>query len=183
MNHSQELIDHDKNISNNKIENQIMPKLLEAYGYTEYLSVENIDHPVLLRIDREAGIDGFLINSTGMDSISTRVSSPRPNGRAYENYTIRYKKDNGAKTEYQKLLEHYHNNQLRTKYTIQICYNSDGSWIAARILTDVLVEYIIEWFDSIDQIACDNAVMLVIPWLDIKRAYRGKDVITYTYSS
>lgn len=172
---NQETIDIDKNKSNIKFM-EIFPTISNQLNAKEYISIENSDNPVLLMLDRECGLDGLIrFKNNQLQTVSTRISISNKD-YAYDNFTIRYTKNNGAKTEYQKMIERYENNSIRPYYTISVCY-SNNDWNAGIIETDLLTDYIIneQMYDIVDWNG--NSTFLSIKWKQLELRYKDKMII------
>lgn len=165
-NHTQQQIDKDKMISNTFFTTEVLPVLTKALNLKGFLSIENNDNAILLQIDRLCGIDGLLLyKDGGCKACSLRTANPAKDGRMYQNFTIRYAKDNNTTTEYNKMLLNHKNDYLRPQLTIQINKVYGGEWQAAIIKTNDLMAYID--YGSYDLRESDNATMLIATYKSI----------------
>lgn len=106
--------------------NQSMELFLkEINSFTRYgkeiISIENSSHPILRMFDKYSGIDAIQITKDNqIRTIAIRVQF----GTAWDTFTIRYKRHNGAETEYKKRLDAIKNEKLYPNLTLQ-CYLSN----------------------------------------------------------
>lgn len=84
------------------------------------ISIENSDNKIISLFDRYSGIDAIQITKDNqIRTMAIRVQF----GKAWNTFTIRFKRHTGAKTEYEKRLDAIKNEKLYPNLTLQ-CYLS-----------------------------------------------------------
>lgn len=116
----------------------VTPVLRYALNAAKILPTERHNSELAAILDRDAGIDGIIINA---DDWTFGYSSRIQFGTNYESFSIRRSRPSGAKTEYDKLL-----NPLQTKpsYHVQTFVLKDEQAVIGVVETVELVRYISE---------------------------------------
>lgn len=118
----------DLNKSRSNFVKVVWPKIKYWFGeFTELIQVEEIQDSYAELLDKEAGIDYLIKDKTGIRPLSARVQS---DNFLYKTVTIREKRANGTKTEFQKLLTRVNSNYLHPWLHIQ-AYVQAGCLFAA----------------------------------------------------
>lgn len=101
---------------------QVWPVIKKHVGGGELMRMEGRpDIELAQKLDILSGIDGWHIHQRGMRGIASRVQQ----GFAYNTFTIRTSRDNGAETEYAKRVE---------------AISSDGGWIFPHLTVQAYVK-------------------------------------------
>ena len=94
------------------IRHTVVPKLIAG----QIIRVEKQDNEILLTIDQKAGIDYIRSNDTGLQGIAWRAQW---GDRAWDTFTIRYKRHSGAETEYEKRVSQIREGYMYPAFTMQ----------------------------------------------------------------
>ena len=133
--------DADKSIRG--FEKFVKPVLKARFGTSKIFSTERHDSELETEIDRNAGIDGVIVDADGWTfGYSSRVQF----GTNYASFSIRRSRPSGKPTEWDKL-----NNPLQTKPSYHIhCFVDENEQAAtvAIIETAELVKYVHEHLDQ-----------------------------------
>ena len=111
-------------------------------------------------LDMRCGIDYLAINSEGVRGIAARTQE----GKVWRTFTIRYGKDNGAKTEYEKRMMGIRCGYLYPYWTVQ-AYLGPREAICGVVRTQNLYSYA-----STHEVALKrttNAQFMVVPWDEV----------------
>lgn len=98
----------DMNWSKKLFDEQVWPKCSVLCGGGELMQMEGRPDCELAKLlDMQAGIDGWQIHSKGMRGIASRIQAAESainpkTGSPWNSFTIRLRRDSGAKTEYEK---------------------------------------------------------------------------------
>lgn len=96
---------------------------LESLFKGSLLTIEEKNDELYTLFDRVAGFDWLLTKEEGIYGVATRVQW----GQNWGTFTVRFKRDSGTKTEYQKRIEQIENGALFPAYTMQMyCDDKDG---------------------------------------------------------
>lgn len=94
------------------IQRTVVPKLISG----EIIRVEKQDNEILITIDQKSGIDYIRSDETGLQGIAWRAQW---GDRAWNTFTIRYKRHSGAETEYEKRMRQIREGYLYPAFTMQ----------------------------------------------------------------
>lgn len=154
-----------------------LPIYLTIYKNTEFISLENTDNHVATLLDTFAGIDALLVHhhNKTIEGVANRVQRACKN---WATFTIRYSRDNGSPTEYQKRIAAFKSSGLFPAWTIQAYISQDGKNVLGLAVapTAELWKYIENEKPEVKHTGSDQygqASFFVIPWRDMrKKKYR-----------
>ena len=154
--------DADKSIRG--FEKFVKPVLQARFGAKKILPTERHENELETEIDRNAGIDGVIVDSDGWTfGYSSRVQF----GTNYVSFSIRRSRPSGAKTEFDKL-----NNpqQIKPSYHVQTFVKDDEKSAAVAIVeTTDLLRYIYKHPDQWRPNK-DGETFFYIPWRELENA-------------
>jgi len=163
----------DLNRSNKAFLGVVWPVIKYKCGGGEIIPVEALDDiEIADQLDMLCGIDIWqTIGGDGARGIASRVQFGTKN---WETFTVRYRRDSGAKTEYVKRLEAIETGRFIYPYlTSQAYVTGDG-----RSLIGFGVARTVDIFDTIKQgnfikRRSDNAEFLAVNFDDVCDCYTG----------
>ncbi len=155
----------------------ILPELL---GGGKIHSIEKKDEEVLIKseMDQLAGIDYMLQDKNGLLGIAARAQWRKeeiPKPYPYNSFTIRYRRDSEADTEYPKRIRQIEGDYFYPYYTVQAYFEDK---IKNKLLSIALTktkEYFLfvrcnlKELSIIKKIRADNAMFLAIKWDILKK--------------
>lgn len=113
-----EQVKRDLSRSANVLVNKIVPILEQVYKNSRYICLETINQEFAKDFDVRAGIDAWQIIDDKIRGIGSRIQhgvlgkkDSTGNIYPYDTFTIRIRRDSGAKTEYEKRKEVINNNE------------------------------------------------------------------------
>lgn len=153
----------------------VWPNIKEWFGEGELIPVEAVTESNMARkLDMYSGIDAWYIQpSEGIRGISCRVQwGPK----AWQSFTIRKKRDSGARTEYEKLCNAINNDWLYPYWFSQSYLTERKGKLLSSGLgkTKDLIEYIQKYRP--DPIPGPNAWFYPIFWDEFKKYYQLKEL-------
>lgn len=131
--------------------------------------------------DQLAGIDAWqLVRGEGfMRGIASRVQFIAPGYEPYNTFTIRYDRENGTKTEFEKrrdALEHQHDGWAVPWLTIQAYVDQDATVLlsACVVKTSDLIRYAMEHEEDDDRATVyrrrtEHEIFLAVAWKNLRR--------------
>ena len=87
----------------------------KVLGIDRFELIEGIDSNIARELDQTAGIDAWGYHHAGLIGLALRIQYDM----FYETFTIRCRRESGAKTEYEKRLEAFHWGALAPTLTVQ----------------------------------------------------------------
>ena len=143
--------------------------IIESHIKGDLISLENDESDLAKIFDMYSGVDALQKYSGQIRPIALRTQW----GVNYQTFTIRYKRHNGQKTEYEKRIDAIYSNlgYIYPYLTIQTYVKSkeDPKILSCGIIkTKDLYDFIIENFERITQRDTSNATFLVIPFKEVK---------------
>lgn len=122
----------------NAIEKSVIPMLLSG----QLVNIEQRPDEVLLWLDLNAGIDFVRKNEKGIQGVAWRAQW----GRNFDTFTIRSKRDSGARTELEKRIEAIKEGYFYPAFTMQAYFDNrqNNNCISCAIIktTDLYQAYI-----------------------------------------
>lgn len=153
--------------------NIVYPKIFELKFLTGHIkSIETYDHRELIKqFDLKAGMDAILINKNDIQPISNRIQW----GCNYRTFTIRWKKLNEYKTEYDKFKYAIDNDGFLPTYMIQ-SYIINGKLVSIGIakLKDIMAMVNFKKYKRNKQ---DGTLFLIVNWDDLKGKIKTWDLM------
>lgn len=130
-------------------------------------------------LDKLAGIDVFHIDKLrGMRGIASRI---QPSNKNWHTFTIRHKRQSGARTEYEKRKYAIENNYLYPYLTLQAYTTKDNILIAyALARTRDIIEMIDKGYYKTNETGkyqCGQASFFVVDWYEMKE--KGCKIFIY----
>lgn len=131
-------------------------------------------------MDYDCCVDGFAFNEKfGVIPYASRVQF----GKNYEAFSIRYTRENGLPTEWQKICtaldEGEMGNCKRPFVHVQVFVDETGNAVAGMVRTDKLFEFMRNNRDKIKKFTnADGSSFLACYWRDLKKA--SVDVIRFS---
>jgi hypothetical protein len=155
----------DLTTSNHLFLNFVWPKIATQCGGGEIKPVEIIDDNIIAReLDILCGIDIWqTINGAGARGIASRVQDCQATN--WRTFTIRYKRDSGAKTEYEKRKEAIETGKYIYPYLTCQAYFDGEKFLGCGVARTVDIFNAIK-LDKIKKTS--NASFLVIDFDDVK---------------
>lgn len=156
------------------------PVIKQLLNGGEILPVEGSDDEVCKMLDLTCGIDYFHVYSNGLTwGIASRM---QPNcSKGWNTFTVRMKRESGAKTEYEKRKFAIDHNGEYPFLTMQGYFDRNNNVISLAIAktVDVMncVENDIGYYRHTGQDKTGQAEFYVIPWDKMKQA--GYKVLIY----
>lgn len=111
-------------------------------------------------LDMQCGFDYLLINGEGVRGIASRVQV----GHCWNTFTVRARKVNGARTEYEKRSVALTNDYIYPYWTLQ-AYMTDNVATVGIVKTRDLYKYI--WEHDVQTKYTDNAKFYVVDWSEL----------------
>jgi len=90
------------------------PVLKDLLGW-DFISIENTDNEHDKQLDMKAGIDVFAYCDKYIRGVASRIQIGHP----YNTFTIRFERQSGAETEYEKRIYAFENDVLYPHFTFQ----------------------------------------------------------------
>jgi hypothetical protein len=103
---------HDSVRAFEEIQHTVIPALISG----DIIRIEKQDNEILVTIDQKAGIDYIRNDDTGLQGIAWRAQW---GDKAWDTFTIRYKRYTGAETEYEKRIRQIREGYLYPAFTMQ----------------------------------------------------------------
>lgn len=144
------------------IQHTVIPKLIAG----EIIRIEKQDNEILLTIDQKAGIDYIRSNETGLQGVAWRAQW---GDRAWDTFTIRYKRHSGAETEYEKRIRQIRDGYLYPAFTMQGYFDRRKTNLPLSVgivKTLELYELIVGTPGVVHENRSDNQ-FLFVRWVDI----------------
>lgn len=164
-----DLSDSVKAIS--KIKDTILPNLISG----EIISIEETQNEILLMFDKYSGIDYLRKDNNGLQGIASRVQFGKEDDKApiaWNTFTIRYERDSGAKTEYEKRMYQIKHGYFYPAYTLQAYFDNrkDMNLLSVAVVKTVeLYRYAEENFDKLGQNKSNN-VFKFVRWSELDKS-------------
>lgn len=156
-------IDNDASVKAfESIQDTVVPKLISG----KILRVEKQKNDILIIIDQCAGIDYIRKDDTGLQGIAWRAQW---GDKAWNTFTIRYKRHSGAETEYEKRMREIRNGYLYPAFTMQGYFDdrSKNNPLSVGIVkTDDLYKIVANRPEIVHKNHSDNQFVFV-RWQDI----------------
>lgn len=144
------------------IKDSILPKLISGRIH----SIEESKNDTLLLFDKHSGIDLIRQNKIGLQGVASRVQF----GKDWQTYTIRSKRQSGAKTELEKRLAQIQRGYFYPEFTLQAYFDSrkDLNLRSIAVVRTVdLYHFVINNPSRVQERTSDNE-FLVCSWHDLK---------------
>lgn len=116
----------------------------------------------LKQLDINAGIDYMLVSNKGIRGLASRVQA----GKSWRTFTVRARKQSGAKTEYEKRIDAINEGYIYPYYTMQ-AYADNDKIEYAICKTDDLYRLIQSCPNKVKKRSTTNAEFLVVNWSDL----------------
>ena len=137
------------------------PVLKAAFGTNKIYSTERHDNELAKVLDRNAGIDGFVVDRNGaIFAFASRVQV----GRNFQTFSIRRSRPSGKLTEFNKLANAL---QLKPSYHVQTFVDADEQ--AATVALAETPDVIEQIYRNPNQwrTTSDNETFFFIPWRNL----------------
>ena len=93
---------------------------------SKIIEIETSDNDVLQMFDKYSGVDAIQVTKDNqLRGVAMRVQY----GKAWNTFTIRYKRSSGSKTEYEKRVDAIENEKMYPQLTVQCFLSSDSKEI------------------------------------------------------
>lgn len=126
--------------------------------------------------DQCASIDIIRQSEKGLEGVASRIQF----GHNWRTFTVRFKRDSGAHTEYEKLVYAYKNRLMCPKFTYQAYIENDALSGLAVVETASLLDYIEKHKPKVRHTGADQsgqASFYICPWDDIRT--KGYKILEY----
>lgn len=119
---------------------EILPLLQKTYPDAKFVEIEGrADDEIAKDFDIYAGIDVYRVRTKQGEMVG--IASRIQRGKAWKTFTVRYKRDSGTKTEYEKRKQAIKNGSLYPYFTMQ-AYISDKETVVGLCKTTDLIKFI-----------------------------------------
>jgi len=141
--------------------------ILEILGAEKITFLEQEMSNASIILDRTAGLDCLVQKNGVLYGMATRVQWCN---EPYNTYTVRYKRNTGNKTEYEKRSDQINiEGSIYPHWTLQTFFSRIGEFLSVGIIeTRKLYEHIESNFDTLDIRKTDNASFIVVDWEALK---------------
>lgn len=145
------------------IQHTIIPKLISG----DVLRIEKQDNEILVTIDQKSGIDYIRSDINGLQGIAWRAQW---GDRAWDTFTIRYKRHSGAETEYEKRVKQIEEGYLYPAFTMQAYFNNrlDNQPLSVGIVKTVDLYSIMKNNPELMHRNKSDNEFIFVKWRDIK---------------
>ena len=134
------------------------------------------DNELAEMFDQCASIDIIRQSEKGLEGVASRIQF----GHNWRTFTVRYKRDSGSRTEYEKLVYAYKNRLMCPKFTYQAYIENDALSGLAVVETASLLDYIEKHKPKVRHTGADQngqASFYICPWDDIRT--KGYKILEY----
>lgn len=150
----------------------------------DLISIELENAKLSKMFDQYSGIDAFQLIDNKLRSVALRMQKCQ--NRAWDTFTIRYKRSTGARTEYEKRTEAVFSDKgfMYPYLTIQAYYNDDTSSLLSFgvVKTEDLYKYIVMNMPNIKKrTVSDGNEMLVVSFKELKN--KGVKILYYSMAN
>lgn len=179
--------EEDSKASARIFEKTVWPIIAAKCGGGQVTFVETMNSELAKQLDIMAGIDLWQVSDGHVRGIASRVQWPpaalAPDGEPWDTFTIRYERDSGAKTEFEKRREAIKTGQWIFPYLTVQAYVSDNGvepeiLSVAIVKTSTLYSFLDEEMAThglkgqyVRKRATDNASFLWVSWIGLKVRY------------
>lgn len=144
------------------IKDSVLPKLINGRIH----SIEESNNDTLLLFDKHSGVDLIRQDKIGLQGIASRVQF----GNDWQTYTIRAKRQSGAKTELEKRLEQIQHGYFYPAFTLQAYFDNrkDLNLLSIAVVKTVdLYHFLINNPSRVKKRTSDN-MFIFCSWYDLK---------------
>ncbi len=145
----------------------VEPFLKKELGW-RILPCEMVDNEAMRVLDRQAGIDFWAVDDDGVRGVASRIQY----GRMYPTFTVRYRRRNGATTEFAKRVKAIEEGYLYPYYTMQ-AYIIQNELVGIGVVkTESLYQYILNGRSNKDYmhfVGHDGNEFLIVHWSDLPK--------------